>query len=207
MLLLRIPSGPTVADVRFSQEKAFLPFLLTRRNFPSQTEQQNLKTPGGNKNIFLMWYIYAHRQVACLSNVICHTQMQSLKVITVYFQQCLNSSCFNISIMIPFSEMFFKKMKLTSAWLGCMWHLTNRGLWATLRCHPAAEVVWQCCKGRAGRQEEKLRQEKVRRWSEELKGEKDVKLNKTGNYWSNSQMRKNISSSSVTDKGEQRNTE
>lgn len=52
MLLLHIPSGPTVADVHFSQGKTFLPFLLTRRSCPSQTEQRNLKTPDGNKNIF-----------------------------------------------------------------------------------------------------------------------------------------------------------
>lgn len=51
MLLLHIPSGPTVEDVHFSQEKTFLPFLLTRRSFPSQTERRNLKTPDGNKNI------------------------------------------------------------------------------------------------------------------------------------------------------------
>lgn len=55
-----------------------------------------------------MCYIYPHRQVACLSNVICHTQMHSLKAITAYFQQCLNFMCFNICIMIPFSEMFLK---------------------------------------------------------------------------------------------------
>lgn len=55
-----------------------------------------------------MWYIYPRRQVACLSNAICHIQMYSLKVIMAYFQQCLNSTCFNICIMIPFSEMFLK---------------------------------------------------------------------------------------------------
>jgi len=114
MLLLHIPSGPTVAGVHFSQEKAFLPFLLTRRSSPFQTEQQNLKTPDGNKNMFLTWYIYPHRQVVCSSNGICHIQMHSLKVITAYFQQCLNFTCINICIMIPFSGMFLKNEAPTS---------------------------------------------------------------------------------------------
>lgn len=85
MLLLHIPSGPTAAVVHSSQEKAFLLFLLTRRNFPPQTEQRNLKTPDGNKTIFLMWYIYLHTRVVGISNVICDTQMHSLQVITAYF--------------------------------------------------------------------------------------------------------------------------
>lgn len=116
MLLLHIPSGPTAADVHFSQEKPFLPFLLTRRNFPSQTEQRNLKTPDGNKTIFLVRYIYPHTQAACLSNVIRHTEMHPLKVIMARFQQCLNFMFFNICVTIPLSKMIFKNEAPISPW-------------------------------------------------------------------------------------------
>lgn len=200
MLLLHIPSGPTVADVHFSQEKTFLPFLLTRRSFPAQTERRNLKTPDGNKSIFLMWYVYPCRRVAYLSNVICHTQIQWLKVIMAYFQQYPNVTCFNICIMIPFSEIFFKKWSAHQPRWGA------HGSWITEGSEPLSKIVLLLKWTTVLQGEINFRgkgRERIRRgWSEDMKANKNVKLNKTGNYWNNSQIRKNVNPSSVTYKGQ-----
>lgn len=148
-----------------------------------------------------MWYIYPHRHAACLNNEICHTQMQRLKVIMAYFQKDPNGTCFNICIMTPFSDILFKKMKCLSAQVGCTGQLNNRGLWAALQNCRRGTTVLQGEINSGGKGREKIK----RGWSEEMKADKNVKLNKTRNYWSKSQIRKNVSQSSVTYKSQPRN--
>lgn len=118
----------------FLREKLFFCFCwqgevsLLKLNNGTQRHLMGIKT-------FLMRSIYPHRHVTCLSNVICHIQMQWPKVIMAYFQQYPNVTHFNICIMIHFLKNISEKGSFYQPRWGAY------GSWITEGSEPLSKIV------------------------------------------------------------------